>query len=151
MSFQKLFSKLLITFFKLNESESSNIPKKGLDSGELTKNPKLEMRSSQQPYPDLELGFGPNIEIDCNCGDVIINMDSYENCKIFENYVSFMETINYLSCPIKDRGNPNMSLFNENKNTDNNTNKTIIVIEDEAFIDIPLYVCQKSSYVNTFV
>jgi hypothetical protein len=51
--------------------------------------------------PDLELGFGPIVEI--NCGDVIVDMNAFEKCNIYENYISFMESISYLATPLKER------------------------------------------------
>ena len=43
--------------------------------------------------------------------DNIISTYGLENCAILENYVSFMETINYLSIPITERIIPNMKQY----------------------------------------
>lgn len=51
--------------------------------------------------PDLELGFGPIVEISCN--DIIVDMKAFEKCKIYENYKSFIDSIIYLTTPFKDR------------------------------------------------
>lgn len=59
-----------------------------------------EFKSTIQ-NPDLELGFGPIVEISCN--DIIVDMNAFEKCKIYENYTSFIDSIIYLATPFKDR------------------------------------------------
>lgn len=54
--------------------------------------------------PDLELGFGPIVEI--NCGNIIIDITAVlKNVGYIENYISFMESVSYLTNPFKDRSN----------------------------------------------
>lgn len=43
--------------------------------------------------------------------DVIINFQEYEKCKIIENYVSFIDSINYLSLSIVEKQTINFNLF----------------------------------------
>ena len=49
---------------------------------------------------DLELKMTRNISKEY---DVIIDIQAYENCKIFEDYITFVDTIHYLSVPIANR------------------------------------------------
>jgi hypothetical protein len=49
---------------------------------------------------DVELKMTRNISKEY---DVIIDIQAYENCKIFEDYVTFIDTIDYLSVPIVNR------------------------------------------------
>ena len=49
---------------------------------------------------DLELKTTRNISKEY---DVTIDIQAYENCKIFEDYVTFIDTINYLSVPFVNR------------------------------------------------
>ena len=63
------------------------------DYKRLTNNNKLQ-------NPDLELGFGPIVEIDEK--DIIIDIRKY-NYTMIEDYISFMDSINYLSIPSKYR------------------------------------------------
>lgn len=119
-----------------------------LEKGMIKKrNKNTDIRVSVLGYPDLELGFGPTVKFDCDtsptlnfdCGEVAIDIQGFENCKILENYFSFMESINYLSRPLKER---NLSL-NEEGNLDKvelilviENDNTIINMIDENSIDI---------------
>ena len=51
--------------------------------------------------PDLELGFGPIVEISSH--DIIVDMKAFEKCKVYENYKSFIDSIVYLATPFKDK------------------------------------------------
>lgn len=51
--------------------------------------------------PDLELGFGPIVEMTTH--DIIVDMKAFEKCKVYENYKSFIDSIIYLATPFKDR------------------------------------------------
>jgi hypothetical protein len=102
MSFQYIVSKISETFF-----EQSQLVTPILDP-ELGNIVQCRHMTTKCIYPDLELGFGPIIE--ANCGDVIIDIKAFEQYRILENYVSFIEAINYLSIPIKDRIGTNMKI-----------------------------------------
>ena len=43
--------------------------------------------------------------------DVIINFQGYEKCQIIENYISFIESINYLSLTFSEKQNINVKLL----------------------------------------
>ena len=106
MAFQLFVSKISEKFF---EQKKNKIPVVApIVDPELGNIIYCKKVSSECVYPDLELGFGPVIE--ANCGDVIINIQAFEKCRILENYDSFMEAITYLSTPIKDRIGMNMQL-----------------------------------------
>jgi len=42
------------------------------------------------------------------CGEVVIDINGFEKCEIIENYVSFMDVVNYFSTPINERENYNL-------------------------------------------
>lgn len=43
--------------------------------------------------------------------DVIIDFQGYEKCQIIENYISFIESINYLSLTFSEKQNINVKLL----------------------------------------
>jgi len=53
-------------------------------------------KEATEKYPDLELGS----TLELTCENSIMYMD---DCLILENYVSFMEIVNYLSSPLEER------------------------------------------------
>jgi hypothetical protein len=69
--------------------------------------------------PDLEMEMGSmnvafafeNQKQSDSPEDVIINFQEYEKCKIIENYVSFIDSINYLSLSIVEKQTINFKLF----------------------------------------
>lgn len=63
----------------------------------------LEMKQDKLDNPDLELGFGPIVEMTNN--HIIIRMQTNNNNAIIENYYSLFDSINYI----------NMSYRNEKK------------------------------------
>lgn len=85
---------------ELEDLELGNVSKKMVDMHKTNIYVDCEFKSILQ-NPDLELGFGPIVEI--NCGDVIVDMNAFEKCKIYDNYASFMESISYLATPFKER------------------------------------------------
>jgi len=145
MAFQAFVSKISEKFFEQKKSKNPVITP--ILDPELGNIIHCKQVSSECVYPDLELGFGPIIE--ANCGDVIINIQAFEQCRILENYVSFMEAITYLSMPIKDRFGMNMHLsfifeIDEDvlpryKNINDSQNYTCIGVNDNYVIDIPLH------------
>jgi hypothetical protein len=50
---------------------------------------------------DLEIGKGPYKQT--ICGEVSIDINGLERCNVIENYVSFIDCINYLSTPLSQR------------------------------------------------
>ena len=121
--------------------------------------PKLDIELSDSKkilvkpkYPDLELGLGSIIQAKYRDRDVVITKNGLDDCKILENYLSFMEIINYLSTPIKDRNVLDTYLSfmydeeNENEGDDDNQfpkyKKDIEdnnLWHDRYIIDIPLH------------
>jgi hypothetical protein len=146
MAFQLFVSKISEKFFEQKKNKNPVITP--ILDPELGNIIHCKQVSSECIYPDLELGFGPVIE--ANCGDVIINIHAFEQCRIIENYVSFMEAITYLSMPIKDRIGMNMHLSfifeadedvlprYKNNNESHNYNR-MNMADDNHVIDIPLH------------
>lgn len=66
--------------------------------------------------PDLELGFGPIVEF--SCSDIIVDMDAFEKRGIYENYMSFIDSINYLVAPFKDRETMGFKVLNQTRNNE---------------------------------
>ena len=60
---------------------------------------KSELEFSSKPL-NIDLEKGDNSII---CGEVTIDINSYEKYKIIENYVSFMDVVNYFSTPVAER------------------------------------------------
>lgn len=93
-------NKKIVPKMELDELELGNASRKVMEIHNSEKYIDCEFKSIIQ-NPDLELGFGPIVEM--NCGEVIVDMNAFEKCKIYENYISFMESISYLATPFKDR------------------------------------------------
>lgn len=92
----------------------------------------LEMNSKQYLY-EVEIDEKPII-----CGEVAIDINAFEKCKIIENYVSFMEVINYLGTPITERNDQSAS--NEKKSDDHKTSIYIAIDVSEG----PLQLCSSN-------
>ena len=106
MSFQYIVSKISETFFEQKKKQSQLVAP--ILDPELGNIIHCKNVNTKCIYPDLELGFGPIIE--ANCGEVIIDIKAFEQCRILENYISFIEAINYLSITIKNRIGINMKI-----------------------------------------
>lgn len=81
----------------LEDVELGNVPRKIKEINNSEKYVECEFKSAIQ-NPDVELGFGPIVEINCEC--VIVDMNAFEKYMIYENYISFMESISYLTAHI---------------------------------------------------
>lgn len=76
-------------------------------------------------------------------GEVSIDINGYQDCKIIENYVSFMEIINYFGTPFSER-NPRDLPFVVDDIQDKKTNTResfhiLMDLPDDKAIDIPLH------------
>lgn len=81
------------------------------------------------------------------CGEVAIDINGYEKCKIIENYVSFMDVINYFSIPIAERGNDSLPYVISDITRQSemlSSSHTSIEIKDDDFIDVPLHLCSSN-------
>jgi hypothetical protein len=87
MALKKFISKLTSGLFEVKENKQ--IKKDPLEDENT-----YELKEIQRKIVDI---------VDTDCEDIIIDLQGYENCKILENYVSFMDTINYLSKEVKSR------------------------------------------------
>lgn len=92
-------NKKIIPKMEFEDVELGNVTRKMKEINNSEKYVCCEFKSAIQ-NPDLELGFGPIVEI--NSGNVIVDMNAFEKCRIYENYVSFMESISYVASPFKD-------------------------------------------------
>ena len=92
MALQEFMSKISVIFSLKKENTVQKVyPKKSLSDIENGEKTKDECTSEKCKYPDLELGFGPTIE-----ADYIVESQGLKNHKLLENYMSFIDTINYL-------------------------------------------------------
>ena len=70
------------------------------------KNYNLEMRHERLDNPDLELGFGPIVEMTNK--HIIIRMQTIDiNNHIIENYYSLFDSLNYISLSLKNNNSLN--------------------------------------------
>lgn len=107
-------------------------------------------------YPDLELGFGPIIDVSHRSSEILIDIQGINQCNVIENYVSFMDSINYLLSPKNYEIETNTSLpfsFEEEMtkskkyNTDIQSDSDVYIdsLNDNCTIDIPLHMPVDSS------
>jgi hypothetical protein len=83
------------------------------------------------------------------CGEVAIDVNGYEKCKIIENYVSFMDVINYFSTPINERERQELPFSIRDSilplPSEQLTSSHIAIdMTDEDFIDLPLHLCRSN-------
>ena len=149
MSLLTLFSDLKTKLFGNSKVKSHSFLEleNGLGQKINDKQSYIEMKSSQ----DLE---NENNEL-CEkfiifeevalCGDVAIDIIGFEKCQIIENYVSFMELINYLSSPIKDRETYNyneiLKVYSGNKFILDKHKSLFIIIE---YLDDTFHLCKSN-------
>jgi len=108
MALQEFMSKISVIFSLKNENTFQKVyPKKSLsdiENGEETKDECVSEKLKCK-YPDLELGFGPTIEVDYK--DDTIESHGFKNRKLLENYMSFIDQLKYIhSSVILDEGLP---------------------------------------------
>lgn len=89
---------------------------------------------------DLENGFKSIIS-----SEVSIIINEYKKCKIIENYVSFMDVINYFDIPVSERDNHVLPLIvmdeSDTKNGQKNSLNVLMDLPDDKLIDTPLHLC----------
>ena len=89
---------------------------------------------AQQLY-DLENGDKTIIS-----SEVSIDVNGYSKCKIIENYVSFMDVINYFGTPISERDNhvlPFVIDYGINNNAQQNTFNILLDLPEDKSIELP--------------
>lgn len=91
MTIKKLFSNIFKSKNKLTKSMQTDL--------------EMEMGSL-----NVAFAFDFQKQTDLSA-DIIINIQEYEKCKIIENYVSFIDSINYLSLSIVEKQTINFKLF----------------------------------------
>ena len=120
MLFQEIIKNIGSSFFIVEEPKKSQkiIPKVDLGDVELGikkkhtfQNNAFELREVLQ-NPDLELGFGPIVET--SFGDIFVHVSVFEPNNIYEKYLPFIESINYLITSFKIR-EPHLLEYKMNK------------------------------------
>jgi hypothetical protein len=77
------------------------------------------------------------------CSEVAIDVNGYEKCKIIENYVSFMDILNYLSTPIPDRDE--FPFIMNDKIPSSEPGVSIYIDSDtNDYSDLPLHLCSSN-------
>jgi hypothetical protein len=74
------------------------------------------------------------------CSEVAIDVNGYEKCKIIENYVSFMDILNYLSTPISER-NEFPFIMDDSIPSSEPHVSTHIASDINDYTDLPLHLC----------
>jgi hypothetical protein len=111
MSVSSLISDLKTKIFgQPKQKLSKNIPKINneyipeLEACEGGFNRRLKQRQLELELYSIPKDWDPEkCDESIICGEVIIDINGYEKCKIIENYTSFMENINYFVTPISER------------------------------------------------
>ena len=89
----------------------------------------------------LEIPLNCNLEkIDESiiCGNITFDVNDYEECKIIENYVSFMNIINYFETPIAERDSNDIQQIIDELTLSMSSSNTTIKIKDNDVINVSL-------------
>jgi hypothetical protein len=78
------------------------------------------------------------------CGEVAIDVNGYEKCKIIENYVSFMDVVNYFSTPITERGELPFIMDDIIPYSEPHTSSSHIAIDMNDYTEPPLHLCSSN-------
>lgn len=151
MLFQCISSKINDNLFEKKQSTLPTISQKCDMSFEDTYI-KCKIVNGKCIYPDLELGFGPVVEVSHRGSEILIDIQGISQCNVLENYDSFMDAINYLSSPNNDgieTNNSSSFSFDEEMTKYKNYNDDIQSdiqsdiytdsLNDNCTIDIPLH------------
>jgi hypothetical protein len=98
----------------------------------------LELHSKPK-NSDLEKGNRSII-----CGEVAIDFNGYEKCRIIENYVSFMDVVNYFSTPITERGELPFIMDDIIPYSEPHTSSSHIAIDMNDYTEPPLHLCSSN-------
>ena len=109
-------------------------------------------RRLKQRQTDLELYSKPKnwdpekCDKSIICGEVVVDVNGYERCKIIENYMSFMDVLNYLATPVEERSSQDLPLTMEGillPHEPRNISHIVIDMQDD-YTDIPLHLCRSN-------
>jgi len=83
------------------------------------------------------------------CGEVAVDINGYEKCKIIENYVSFMDVVSYFATPIAERGILSLpctmdDLVKTVSESNQHSHIAIDIISENDFIEVPLHLCSSN-------
>ena len=109
MSLLSFVTKFEDTFFRSKESKivkiNTTLDVPDLEPGDYYKlHPEKKSLIELRPdiaNSDLEIGKGPYKQT--ICGEVSIEINAIKKCNVIENYVSFIDCVNYLSTPLSQR------------------------------------------------
>ena len=80
--------------------------------------------------------------------EVAIDINGYQKCKIIENYVSFMDVINYFGTPMSERDTHELQFIIEDgrdiKNGQPKSFHILMDLPDEKSIEEPLHLCNSN-------
>lgn len=136
-----LFQHLVSTFnetYKKKSTLSKIAPKIDEEHKQETNTNIIKRKTINQKctYPDLELGFGPIVEESYDNKDIIIDIQGFTQYQFLDNFVSFIESINYLSASSRNNNSyePNCLIILEEETLNE------IQCQDKIYaIDIPLH------------
>lgn len=136
-----LFQHLVSTFnetYKKKSTLSKIAPKIDEEHKQETNTNIIKRKTINQKctYPDLELGFGPIVEETYDNKDIIIDIQGFTQHQFLDNFVSFIESINYLSASSHNKNSyePNCLIILEEETLNE------IQCQDKIYaIDIPLH------------
>jgi hypothetical protein len=109
-------------------------------------------RRVKQRQMDLELYSKPKnwdpekCDKSIVCGEVVVDVNGYERCKIIENYMSFMDVLNYFATPVEQRSSQDLPLTMEGiilPPEPRNISHIVIDMQDD-YTDIPLHLCRSN-------
>jgi hypothetical protein len=109
-------------------------------------------RRLKQRQMDLELYSKPKnwdpekCDKSIICGEVVLDVNGYENCKIIENYMSFMDVVNYFATPVDQRSSQNLPLSMEGiiLPAESRSISHIVIDTQEEYPDVPLHLCRSN-------
>lgn len=83
------------------------------------------------------------------CGEVSLDINGFEKCKIIENYVSFMDVVSYFATPIAERGILSLPYTMDDvvktvSESNRQSHTAIDIISDDDFIEVPLHLCSSN-------
>lgn len=124
MLFQRIVSTINETIYKEKKITLLKIAPI-IDKEQETNMIKRKTLNQKCMNPDLELGFGPIVEETYDNENIIIDMQGFTQYQFLDNFISFIESINYLYA----------SYRNKNSNEQN----SLIALEEEETLNNNYY------------
>lgn len=118
-----------------------------LEAGEGEFYRRLKARQSAFDKPDQQLYDLENGDKTIISSEVSIDFNGYQKCKIIENYVSFMDVINYLGTSMPERDNNVLPFIVQDGINTNGQQKLFHILMDlpeDKSIETPLHLCSSN-------